>query len=173
MGQLISPSKNDPVIPGILPRNLRPESYREFETRSIVSVTRGAAAMLLKFDYWRKSSYACRAKKIDSETALYVGRQWRNRMQREVDQLVARMMGLAWIIHGICWLKKKRCSKRPMNTGFSENPAFSFRAPSSDILLYTTALVFLLPPSHSSGFFGWPDHLGRLLVAPAPHLLQG
>src|ERR1700745_4173597 len=43
-----------------------------------------------------------------------------------------------------CWQKKKRCSKRLMNTGFSKNPAFSFGAPKNDILLYTTALLFLL-----------------------------
>src|SRR5215467_3005848 len=58
-----------------------------------------------------------------------------------------------------CWRKKKRCSKRLMNTGFSKNPAFSFGAPKDDILLYTTALVFLLPTSsHSSRFFWWTDH---------------
>src|SRR5207249_2445978 len=58
-----------------------------------------------------------------------------------------------------CWLKKKRCSKRLMNTGFSKNPAFSFGAPKNDILLYTTAPIFFLPTSsHSSRFFGWTDH---------------
>jgi hypothetical protein len=58
---------------------------------------------------------------------------------------------LAWIIHDLTGEKRKDALKGVMNTGFWRTQHSLSEHPRDDILLYTTAVVFLLPtPPHSS-----------------------
>jgi hypothetical protein len=58
---------------------------------------------------------------------------------------------LAWIIHDFTGEKRKDALKGLMNTGFWRTRHSLSEHPRDDILLYTTAVFFLLPtPTHSS-----------------------
>src|ERR1700730_16315815 len=58
---------------------------------------------------------------------------------------------LAWIIHDLTGEKRKDALKGVMNTGFWRTRHSLSEHPRDDILLNTTAVVFLLPtPTHSS-----------------------
>jgi hypothetical protein len=58
---------------------------------------------------------------------------------------------LAWIIHDLTGEKRKDALKGVMNTGFWRTRHSLSEHPRDDILLYTTAVLFLLPtPTHSS-----------------------
>jgi hypothetical protein len=58
---------------------------------------------------------------------------------------------LTWIIHDFTGEKRKDALKGLMNTGFWRTRHSLSEHPRDDILLYTTAVFFLLPtPTHSS-----------------------
>src|SRR5579862_1767974 len=52
---------------------------------------------------------------------------------------------IAWIIHDFTGEKRKDALKGVMNTGFSRTRHSLSEHPRDDILLYTTAVLFLLP----------------------------
>src|SRR5262249_27243999 len=61
------------------------------------------------------------------------------------------IIALAWIIHDFAGEKRRDALKGVMNTGFWRTRHSLSEHPRDDILLYTTAVLFLLPtPNHSS-----------------------
>jgi hypothetical protein len=58
---------------------------------------------------------------------------------------------LAWIIHDFTGEKRKDALKEVINTGFWRTQHSLSEHPRDDILLYTTAVLFLLPTPTRSG----------------------
>jgi hypothetical protein len=61
------------------------------------------------------------------------------------------LAALAWIIRDFTGEKRKDALKEVMNTGFWRTQHSLSEHPRDDILLYTTAVLFLLPTPTRSG----------------------
>jgi hypothetical protein len=139
-------------------------------TLNIAILIAASIAVALLADAWRTSRHdsqqltatlaaqntiiqqaADRENQRDSQLTAALAAIQSQKQTVQTPQQAAKQLPLAWIIHDFTGEKRKDALKGVMNTEFSRTRHSLSEHPRDDILLYTTAVLFLLPtPTHSS-----------------------